>query len=158
MLYRRGLFLKGFTSTAPSTWGCLWKGELRRWGRITFYSIFLVLIFEYFHMYINPSNEHTWFYLFIYLFCLFRAAPTAHGGSQARGLIRAVAAGLHHSHHNVRSEPCLRPTYITAHSNAGSLTHWARPGIRPATSWFLIGFVSAAPCQELPWFYFYIKV
>ena len=28
---------------------------------------------------------------------LFRAAPTAYGGSQARGLIRAVAAGLHHS-------------------------------------------------------------
>ena len=36
--------------------------------------------------------------LFIYLFCLFafsRASPTAYGGSQARGLIRAVAAGLH---------------------------------------------------------------
>ena len=27
----------------------------------------------------------------------FRAAPMAHGGSQARGLIRVVAAGLHHS-------------------------------------------------------------
>ena len=28
---------------------------------------------------------------------LFRAAPMAYGGSQARGLIRAIAAGLHHS-------------------------------------------------------------
>ena len=35
-------------------------------------------------------------YLFIY-FCLFRAAPAAHGSSQARGWIRATAVGLHHS-------------------------------------------------------------
>ena len=33
----------------------------------------------------------------------------AYGGLQARGLIRAVAAGLHHSHNKTRSEPCLRP-------------------------------------------------
>ena len=33
-----------------------------------------------------------------------RAIPMAYGGSQARGLIRAVAAGLHHSHSNARSE------------------------------------------------------
>ena len=41
-------------------------------------------------------------------------------------------------------------TYTTALGNAGSLTHWARPGIEPATSWFLVGFVSAAPRWELP--------
>ena len=29
--------------------------------------------------------------------------------------------------------------YTTAHGNAGSLTHWARPGIEPASSWFLVG-------------------
>ena len=40
----------------------------------------------------------------------FRAAPAAYGDSQARGLIRATAAGLHHSHSNARSKPCLRPT------------------------------------------------
>jgi len=33
-------------------------------------------------------------------------------------------------------------TYTTAHSNTGSLTHWARPGIEPATSWFLVRFVN----------------
>jgi len=27
-------------------------------------------------------------------------------------------------------------TYTTANGNIGSLTHWARPGIEPATSWF----------------------
>ena len=34
----------------------------------------------------------------------------AYGGSQAGGLIGAVAAGLHHSHSNVGSEPCLQAT------------------------------------------------
>ena len=47
------------------------------------------------------------FYLFICLFCLFRATPMAYGGSQARGLIGAVAIGLHHSHSDIGSEPCL---------------------------------------------------
>ena len=40
-----------------------------------------------------------------FFFCLFRAALTAYGGSQARGHIGATAAGLHHS--NVGSEPRL---------------------------------------------------
>ena len=35
---------------------------------------------------------------------LFRAALVAHGGSQARGPIGAVAAGLCHSHSNVGSK------------------------------------------------------
>ena len=29
-------------------------------------------------------------------------------------------------------------TYTTAHRNAGSLTHWARPGIKPVSSWILV--------------------
>ena len=47
------------------------------------------------------------------MFCLFsfsRAAPAAYGGSQARGLIRAVATSLHQSHSNARSEPRLQTT------------------------------------------------
>ena len=32
----------------------------------------------------------------LFVCCLFRAAPAAYEGSQVRGLIRAVAAGLHH--------------------------------------------------------------
>ena len=38
-------------------------------------------------------------------------APAAYGGSQARGRIGAVAAGLRQSHSsNTRSEPSLQPT------------------------------------------------
>ena len=48
-------------------------------------------------------------YLFIYLFMLFRATPTAYGGSQARGRIRATAASLCHSQSNAGSELCPQP-------------------------------------------------
>ena len=30
----------------------------------------------------------------------------------------------------------------TAHSNAGSLAHWTRPGVEPASSWMLVRFVN----------------
>ena len=56
-------------------------------------------------------QEHQ-FLLFIifFFFLLFWAAPMAHGGSQARGLIGAATAGLHHSHGNAGSELHLRLT------------------------------------------------
>ena len=49
-------------------------------------------------------------FLFFCLFAFSRAAPAAYGGSQARGLIEAVATGLHHSHNNAGSKPHLKPT------------------------------------------------
>ena len=82
-----------------------------------------------------------------FFFAISWAAPAAYGDSQARGLIGAVAAGLRQNHSNSGSEPGLGPTPqltadTTAHGKVGSLTHWARPGIEPATSWFLVGFVN----------------
>ena len=53
------------------------------------------------------------FFLLFVCFCLFaisRAAPTAYGGSQARGRIGAVAAGRRQRHSNAGSEPPLQPT------------------------------------------------
>ena len=52
---------------------------------------------------------YMYMYIFFCLFAFSRAAPT-YGGSQARGLIRAAAADLRHSHSNARSEPHLRST------------------------------------------------
>ena len=73
-----------------------------------------------------------YFILFIYLFILVfsRAASVAYGGSPVRGRIGAVATSLHHSH-----------------SNARSLSHWARPWIEPASSWMVVRFIFA----ELQW-------
>ena len=55
----------------------------------------------------------------------------------------ATAASLDHSH-AVRDPPC-----ICAHGNAGSLTHWARPGIAPASSWIPVRFITTEPWWEL---------
>ena len=81
---------------------------------------------------------------FIYLFKLFfalRAAPVAYGSSQARGGIQAATPSLCHSHSNTRSEPHLWPTLQLA-SNSRSLTHWARPRIKLASSWILVLFLT----------------
>ena len=48
-----------------------------------------------------------------FFFCLFAiswATPAAYGGSQARGLIGAIATSLHQGHSNVGSRPHLQPT------------------------------------------------
>ena len=79
----------------------------------------------------NAVRSHTWWIMkgmakkrsvlerlvfFFFFFCLFvflsfsRAALAAYGGSQARGLIRAIAAGLHHSRSNSGSMLHLQPT------------------------------------------------
>ena len=67
-----------------------------------------------------------------FLSLLFRATPEAYGGSQARGRSGTTAASLHHSQ-----------------SNARSLAHRVRPGIKPTTPCFLVRFISAAPQREL---------
>ena len=91
-----------------------------------------------------------YFYLFIY-FLAFLGLHLWHmedGGSQARGLIRAVAAGLHQSHSNVGSEPHLQP----------APQFMATPDPRPPeqgqgsnhNSWFLVGFVNHCATSGTP--------
>ena len=59
----------------------------------------------------NRMSSSNSFSISSFLFFAFsRAAPAAYGGSQARGLIRAVAAGLCQSHSNTKPEPRLRAT------------------------------------------------
>ena len=64
---------------------------------------FLIIISVFFFFFV-------FVFVFFVFFCYHRATPMTYGGSQARGLICAVAAGLCHSHSNTRSEPCLQPT------------------------------------------------
>ena len=65
------------------------------------------------------KNKEKEFFLF---FGLFRAAPMAHGGSQARDPIGAVATGLCQSHSNASQTQDASATYATTHSNTESLT------------------------------------
>ena len=46
---------------------------------------------------------------FFFFFCFLGPHSMAYESSQATGQIRAGAAGLHHSHSNSRSKPCLWP-------------------------------------------------
>ena len=59
-------------------------------GRIT--SRFVIVLFSF-------SFVFLFFFFFFCLFAFSRAAPEAYGGSQAKGLIGAVATGL------LRAEP-----------------------------------------------------
>ena len=45
----------------------------------------------------------------------------------------------------VKLELKLPATYTIAHSNARSLNHLVRPGIKHTTSWLLVGFISTVP-------------
>ena len=60
-------------------------------------------------------------FFFFFFFVISWAAPAAYGGSQARGLIEAVAAGNSYSHSNEGSQSSLQHN-TTAHGNARSLT------------------------------------
>ena len=60
-----------------------------------------------FHLSTQERVSSLWV-LFV-CFLLFKAAPVAYGGSQDRGRIGAIAAGLCHSHSNEGLEPCLQP-------------------------------------------------
>ena len=60
---------------------------------------------------ISGEGSYKSVFLFCFLFCfVFRAIPVAYGNSQARGQIRAEAAGLCHRHSNARSELHLQST------------------------------------------------
>ena len=61
------------------------------------------------HVNLLSANEikMTFFLSFFFLFSFFRAEPPSYGSSQAGGQIEAIAASLHQSHSNARSEPHL---------------------------------------------------
>ena len=82
------------------------------------------------------------------VFCLFRAAPAAYGGSQAKGQIGAVTAGLHHSRSNTESEPRLWPLpQITAMPDLGHAQQGQ--GSNPHPHGYQSGSLTTEPWREL---------
>ena len=59
------------------------------------------------------------------------ATPVAYGGSQVKGWIGALARPM--SQPQQHGIGAVSANYITAHGNAGSLTHWTRPEIKPTS-------------------------
>ena len=88
---------------------------------------------------------------FFLSFFPFWAPPGAYGSSQARGQIRATTPAYPQTQLGSRIAviQAASATYTIVRSNTGSLTHWAKPGIKPASSWILVRFVSTAPQREL---------
>ena len=90
--------------------------------------------------------------IFGFFLVVFFRAPMANGDPQSRGSNQNCSCWP-----TPLAQQCgiwvTSVTYTTAHSNAGSLTHWARPGIEPVSSWILTGFVTAEPWQELHYLY-----
>ena len=77
---------------------------------------------------LSELKESPLLFIFYFIFCLFRATPVTYGGSQARGLIGAIAVGLRHSH--ARSEPRLQPT-TTAHATPDPYPTERGQGLNP---------------------------
>ena len=66
----------------------------------------------------------------------------AYRSIQVRGRIGAVAASLHQPQ---QRQIQASATCTIAQGKAGPLTHWAGPGMEPASSWILVGFVTSEP-------------
>ena len=76
---------------------------------------------------------------------------------RSHGIWRFTGWGSNWSHsHRPTPEPqqhrirATSATYTTPHGNARSLTHWARAGIKPTISWFLVGFVNHSAMTGTP--------
>ena len=62
-----------------------------------------------FYIWANRYKLSEPFKCFLFIFVFSRAAPAVYRSSQARGLLGAVAASLHHSHSKAGSETHLQP-------------------------------------------------
>ena len=97
---------------------------------------------------LRHQGTSNYFFFFSVLYGKADFSDLTYGSSQARGQTGAAAAGLHHSHNKIASEPHLLPISQFS-ATLDPLTHWAGPGIEPASSWILVAFVSAEPQGEL---------
>ena len=113
-------------------------------GFVFFFVFFFFFFFFFFFGLLEVLCVFLFFcFFFFWSFCFFRTTPASYGGSQS---YRCWPTAQPQQHQNW----AMSATYTTAHSNPGSLTHWARAEFQSAASWFLVGFVSVEPRGELP--------
>ena len=84
---------------------------------------------------ILTHDIHTQLFFVLFSF-LFKAIHAAYENALARGQTGVAAAGLYDSRRNTGSKSHLWPTSQLV-ATPGSLTHWARSGIEPTSSWIL---------------------
>ena len=96
----------------------------------------------------DPITMHDFSFFFFFLFVLLGLHLWHMKVPRLGGQIRAVAAGLHHSHGNTRSELHLRPTPDKAATMDPQPTEQGQES-NPHPHGYLIGFLSAELQQEL---------
>ena len=97
-----------------------------------------------------------WITCFCFVFCFFFFAFQGH----TCGIWRFLGQGLNRSYNcwpmpQQQEIQAASGTYTSAHSTTGSLTHRLRPGIKPATSLLLVGYVPPESQWELHFFFFF---
>ena len=88
-------------------------------------------------------------YSFIYLFIFFLEMYPQHMEVPRLGVKLELQLPVYNTA-MATPDPGWSVTYTAAHSNTGSLTHWAGPGIEPTSSRILVRLVTADPQQEHP--------
>ena len=106
-----------------------------------------IYIYIYIYIYI-----HTYIFLFLFLFLFFafqghtRSIWRVPGQAGVQLELQLIATPQTRQH----QIQAASVTYTTAHGNAVYLTHWARPGIKPASQCSRDTADAIAPQQELP--------
>ena len=101
----------------PATWCLRWvngrpvDGPNDPWKESRGFPGLISVLLPKFFLFVSQCTVYQLTLLIsFFLFAFSRATPMAYGGSQARGLIGAIAAALCQSHSNARSKPCPQPT------------------------------------------------
>ena len=135
---------------APSLDACLENGG----GVSMFWRGFLALWCHWSDTQAQPAGEvisTRLFLFFFFFFPFFTASPAVYGSSQVRGRRRAAAEA-----HAISTAACSLHTHVAAWGNAGSPSHWPRPGIDlhpqgdyvgSLTHWAMMG----TPSSSLNW-------
>ena len=87
-------------------------------------------------------------------FLFFLGPHPQHREVPRQGLNRSYISGPTSQPQQCRIR-AVSATCTAAHGNTGSLTHWVRPGIKPISSWILVGLVSTVPQKDF--FFFFLS-
>ena len=93
--------------------------------------------------------------VFTHFFFLFRATLVASGSFQARRSNRSYSCQPTPQQRGIWASSA---TYTTVHDHLGSPTHWVRPGIKPASSWRLLSFLTSLSHKEKSFQTFLVSV
>ena len=97
-------------------------------------------------------NSKKFLFCFIYLFSFVFLGPHPRHMEVPRLGVQSELQLMAYATATATPDPSHICTYTTAHSNAGFLTHWTRPAIKPESSQMLDGFVNLWDTTGTPCF------